>query len=127
MWIVNLILTILLLIFFLYMFVRIKKYVDDVTNALEDYINDIKDITADTFKKLGNKLGGGGKGTHMQTVLFSQKEIEVIKACFYMALKEGLYYFGRIGIDASEEDIKGILSKFGMSEPEIVKFMEDTD
>lgn len=125
MWIVNLILTILLLIFFLYMFARIRKYVDAVTNALEDYINDIKDITADTFKKLGNKLGGSGKGTHMQTVSFSQKEIEVIKSCFYMALGEGLYHFSRIGIDASEEDIKGILSKLGMSEPEIEKFMED--
>lgn len=58
-------------------------------------------------------------------ILFSQNEIKVMKSCIYMALREGLYHFGRIDIDAGEEDVKGILSKLGMSEPEIVKFMED--
>lgn len=60
-----------------------------------------------------------------QEILFSQKETEVMKSCIFMALREGLYHFGRIGIDAGEEDVKGILLKFGMSEPEIAKFMED--
>ena len=58
-------------------------------------------------------------------ILLSQKEIEVMKSCIYMALREGLYHFGRIDIDAGEEDVKGILSKLGLSELEIVKFMKD--
>lgn len=56
MWIVNLILIILLLIFFLYMFVRIKMYVDAVTNALEDYINGIKDETVKALKKFRDSI-----------------------------------------------------------------------
>lgn len=60
-----------------------------------------------------------------QKILLSQKEKEIIKSCFYMAMKEGLYHFDRIDLDAGEEDIKGILSKFGMSDPEIEKFMEE--
>lgn len=34
-------------------------------------------------------------------------------------------YFKRKNIDADEEDIQGILSKFGMTQPEIEEFMED--
>lgn len=60
-----------------------------------------------------------------QGILLSQKEKEIIKSCFYMALEEGLYHFDRIDLDAGEEDIKGILSKFGMSDPEIEKFMKE--
>lgn len=60
-----------------------------------------------------------------QEILLSQKEKEIIKSCFYMAMEEGLYHFDRIDLDAGEEDIKGILSKFGMSDPEIEKFMKE--
>lgn len=60
-----------------------------------------------------------------QGILLSQKEKEIIKSCFYMALEEGLYHFDRIDLDAGEEDIKGILSKFGMSDLEIEKFMRE--
>ena len=60
-----------------------------------------------------------------QRILFSKKEIEVMKSCIYMAMCEGLYHFERKNIDADEEDIQGILSKFGMAQPEIEEFMED--
>lgn len=60
-----------------------------------------------------------------QWILLSEKEKEVIKSCFYMAIEEGLYHFGIINLDAGEEDIKGILLKFGMTAPEIEKFMKD--
>ena len=39
-----------------------------------------------------------------QKILLSQKEKEIIKSCFYMAMKEGLYHFDRIDLDAGEEE-----------------------
>lgn len=60
-----------------------------------------------------------------QGILLSQKGKEVIKSCFYMELEEGLYHFERIDLDTGEEDIKGILLKFGMTELEIEKFMRE--
>lgn len=60
-----------------------------------------------------------------EAILVTEKEKEVIKSCIYMALIEGLYHFSLIDLDASEDDVKGVLKKLGMSDAEAEKFIRD--
>lgn len=64
-------------------------------------------------------------------MILTEKEIEVLKSCIFMALREGLYDFRNMRIkgeltDASEKDIEAILEKFGMSRTEVENFIKNS-
>lgn len=66
----------------------------------------------------------------MKEISLTEKEIEVLKSCIFMAFREGLYDFCHLRvkgelIDVGEEDIEIILQKFGMSKEDAEKFIKD--
>ena len=62
----------------------------------------------------------------MKEIFLTKKEIEILKSCVFMSLREGLYHFSHLQIDASEKDIKIILGKFGMSKKDAENFIKDS-
>lgn len=67
----------------------------------------------------------------MKEIVLTEKEIEVLKSCIFMALRENLYDFCNMRIngeltDASEKDIEAILKKFGMNKAEVENFIKNS-